>query len=316
LSARSKSRLLVQAEYLPLRTLLWLLQSVPSGLSRLLCRGLVKGLIACLPKRRRLILSQVRESFPDASSMVWEGIFEKSIDYLADGLAMFAQIPRMTDPDMDRLVILHGAEHMEEAYRRGRGMITFTAHYGCWELMAVYVTRRYPRVSMVVRPLDNPLLDAMVSGVRRSGGGGVIDSRRVLKDGIRLLRANGILGVLVDQNFHKGGVFVDFFGRLAATSTLVPVLARRTGCAVLPMHNFWRDGRMHIICEPPVALSSEPDSSQAIAQDTQRLTAIVEGWIRQDPNQWLWLHRRWKRRPKPGEIVYGRVHPELESIVS
>ena len=260
--------------------------------------------MTCMPERRRLILSQIRESFPNGSDLEWEGILRKSIECLADGVAIFARIPRMTDREMDRLVVVHGDEHMEAAYRRGHGMITFTAHYGCWELMAIYVTRRYPRVAMLVRPLDNPRLDAMVGGVRRSGGGAVIDSRRVFQDGVRQLRANGILGVLVDQNFYKGGVFVDFFGRPAATSTLVPVLARRTGCAVLPMHNFWRDGKVHIVCEPPLKLSSDPDVSRAIAEDTQHLTAIVEGWIREDPGQWFWLHRRWKRRPQPGERVY------------
>lgn len=305
MSARSKSRLLVEAEYLPLRALLSVLQTLPAFLSRALCRGLVRGLLACMPKRRKLIQSQIHESFPEGSNRLCKGIFGKSIDCLADGVAMFARIPGMSDEEMDRLVVLHGAEHIEAAYRQGRGMITFTAHYGCWELMAVYITRRYPRVSMLVRPLDNPRLDEMVAGVRGSGGGGVIDSRRVFKDGVRLLRANGILGVLVDQNFHKGGVFVDFFGRPAATSTLVPVLARRTGCAVLPMHNYWSEGKLHIVCEAPVPLSTDSDSSEAIAADTQRITSIVERWIRKDPGQWLWLHRRWKRRPQPGEQVYS-----------
>jgi Kdo2-lipid IVA lauroyltransferase/acyltransferase len=293
-----------------------MLQAVPSGLSRFLCRRLLQGFMTCLPERRRLILSQIRESFPDGSCLAWEDILGKSIKCLADGVVTFARIPRMTDRAMDQRVVLHGADHIEAAYRRGQGMITFTAHYGCWELMAVYVTRRYPRVAMLVRPLDNPRLDGLVAGVRRSGGGTVIDSRRVFQDGVRHLRANGILGVLVDQNFHKGGVFVDFFGRPAATSTLVPVLARRTGCAVLPMHNFWRDGRLHIICEPPVTLSSDPDSSRAIAEDTQRLTAIVERWIREDPGQWLWLHRRWKRRPQPGERIYAPPRPLGEPIVA
>ena len=207
---------------------------------------------------------------------------------------------------MDRMVELEGVEHIEAAYRRGQGMITFTAHYGCWELMAVYVTQRFPRVSMLVRPLDNPRLDALATGVRRAGGGGVIDSARAFQEGLRGLRQNGILGILVDQNFYKGGVFVDFFGRPAATSTLAPILARRSGCALLPMHNVWRNGRIRILCEPPLTLSAHRDVSRAVREDTQAVARRVEAWIREDPSQWLWLHNRWKRRPPPEVDLEGK----------
>lgn len=303
--ARHKNRLAIQAEYLSLRALLSLLQRLPFSWSRFFCRRLLHGILQLLPKRRRLIVSQLSRCFPDQADPALRALASRSIDTLADGLAAFARIPTLSRGAMEQWVQTEGFEHIEEAFRQGRGMITFTGHLGCWELMAVYVTRRYPRVSMLVRPLDNPFLDALVSGVRRSGGGGVIDSRRAFKDGARLLRSNGILGILIDQNFHKGGVFVDFFGQPAATSTLVPILARRTGCAVLPMHNVWRDGKIHIRCEPPVCLSEQADASLAIAQDTQTLTTIVEGWVREDPSQWLWLHRRWKRRPQTGDILHS-----------
>jgi len=264
-----------------------------------MCRGLLSAVLFILPKRRRLIQEQIQSSFPERTPHQCKEIAGKSMDNLAAGLTMFARIPLMTGEMMEKKVETVGFEHIREAFQRGKGMITFTAHYGCWELMAIYVTRIYPRVSMVVRPLDNSRLDALVTGVRSSGGGGVIDSRHVFKDGLRLLRNNGILGILIDQNFYKGGVFVDFFGRPAATSTLVPIMARRTGCAVLPMHNVWTGKKIRIICEPPVKLSDHSDPHIAVQEDTQKLTSIVEGWIRQDPGQWLWLHNRWKRAPLP-----------------
>lgn len=303
MSKAGKSRFADAVEYHGLQALLKFLQVLPYPWSRRFCRHLLQGILALLPKRRRLILSQLAASFPDRSDAWRHEVAERSIDYLGDGLATFARIPLMSRSEMDRLIRISGFEHIDAAFQKKRGMITFTAHYGCWELMAVYVTMLYPRVSMVVRPLDNPRLDAMVAGIRSFGGGGVIDSRRVFTEGAGLLRANGILGVLIDQNFYKGGVFVNFFGRPAATNPLVPLLARRTGCAVLPMHNIWRDGKLHIICEPPVALSDDPDQGRAIEKDTQRLTAIVERWIREDPAQWMWLHNRWKRRPVPGDRI-------------
>ena len=108
--------------------------------------------------------------------------------------------------------------------------------------------------------------------------------------------------MLIDQNFYKGGVFVGAFGH-DATNTLVPILARRTGCAVLPMHNVWVGNKIRIICEPPVPLSENSDPAAAIVEDTAELTGYVERWIREDPSQWFWLHNRWKRQPLPDEPV-------------
>lgn len=314
--ARKKSFFATQAEYYFLKSFLIVLQRIPFQWSRALCRFVIHGFLWILPKRRRLIDSQIAASFPEASALDRERIAKGSVNNLADGVATFSRIPSLGLDVLPEWVETEGFEHVEEAYRQGRGMITFTAHMGCWELMAVYVTRRYPRVSMVVRPLDNPRLNALVTSVRASGGGGVIDSHFVLKEGMRLLRANGILGILMDQNFYKGGVFVDFLGRPAATTTLVPLLARRTGCAVLPMHNIWRNGKIVIRCEAPVVLSDAPDSSEAIAQDTQRLTEIIERWVREDPAQWLWLHNRWKRRPQPGERIYQGKAPSSAGSAS
>jgi KDO2-lipid IV(A) lauroyltransferase len=295
--ARSKNYFAIQVEYYSIRGLLGLLKILPWTAGKAAARGLVNGILFFIPKRRRLIQQQLEASLPERTPAQCRDLARQSVDNLARLLAIYPRISSMTDADMEKTVEIEGFEHIREAFRRGKGMITFTAHYGCWELMAIYVTRLYPKIAMVVRPLDNPRLDALASAVRGSGGGGVIDSKKVFKEGLRLLRANGILGVLIDQNFYKGGVFVNFFGRPAATNTLVPTLARRTGCAVLPMHNIWKGDKIRIICEPPVTLSGNPDSAEAVTEDTQKLTFIVEGWIRRDPGQWMWLHNRWKRSP-------------------
>ena len=300
--ARHKHPFRIQLEFVPLSLLFGLISQLPLLVSRILSRALFAIVLAVMPKRRRLVDEQLAQCFPHLAAPERQDIARRSMAHLTRGLAVYPRIPFMTRAALDAIVEVEGFEHIEEALLRANGVITFTAHYGFWELMAIYVTHLYPKIAMVVRPLDNPLLDRMVTRVRGSGGGGVIDSRKVLREGMRLLRDNGILGVLIDQNFHKGGVFVNFFGRPAATNTLVPILARRTGCAVLPMHNVWRGEKIRIICEPPVTLSSNPDQATAIQEDTQKLTGYVERWIREDPSQWLWLHNRWKRRPLPEEV--------------
>jgi len=295
---RNKTGATATAEIVFIGSLFRILRDIPFSWSVRISRGLLRLVLSILRKRRRLIHEQIALSFPGLPAVEHRKIAEQCLDNLAKGIALFPRIPSLVKNGIDDVIETEGFEHLDEALRQGRGVITFTAHYGCWEIMAVHVTARYPLVSMVVRPLDNLRVDNLVSSVRSSGGGGVIDSRRVLKEGIRLLRQNGILGVLIDQNFHKGGVFVDFFGRAAATNTLVPILARRTECVVLPMHNVWKNGKVRIICEAPVALSQNPDLVQAIQEDTQKLTGYVEKWIREEPGQWLWLHNRWKRRPE------------------
>ncbi len=295
--ARTKSSVVVGLEYGLLRGLFRFLQVIPISGCYWLCRFLLSLVLFFIPKRRQLIQEQLERSFPQKTPQECRLIGKESLDNLARGFARYARIPLMTDREMEDMVEIEGFEHIREAFRQGKGMITFTAHFGFWELMAIYVTRLYPKIAMVVRPLDNPRLDAMVTSVRSAGGGGVIDSRKVFKEGLRLLRDNGILGVLIDQNFYKGGVFVNFFGRPAATNTLVPILARRTGCAVLPMHNVWIGNKIRIICGAPVTLSESADAQAAITEDTQKLTSIVEAWIREDPGQWMWLHNRWKRKP-------------------
>lgn len=299
--ARSKSTFQIQLEYLPLRGLVAVLRIIPLVWSRWFFKTLLNIVLFFMPKRRALVRNNLALSFPELDTQSRRRIADESNDNFARGLSVFIHIPRLCRKGMDDIVETEGFHHIEEAFKKGKGMITFTAHYGCWEMMAIHVTRFYPLIAMVVRPLDNPRLDQWVTAIRSSGGGRVIPSRQIFKEGLSLLRKNGILGILIDQNFNRDGVFVDFFGRPASTTPVVSVLARRTGCAVLPMHNYWDGNKIRIVCEGPLPLSQNPDLNQALTEDTQQMTHIAEGWIRQDPGQWFWLHNRWKRQPQAGE---------------
>ena len=303
--ARSKSPLQIRLEYYPLKGFWSLLRVLPLSLSDRLCRWLIHALLRGMPKRRHILEANLAICFPELSQDQRDMIAQQSLKNLARGIALYPRIPSLCLEGLENFVQIEGFQHLTKALQSGNGAITFTAHYGFWEMMAIYVTRLHLDVSMIVRPLDNPLLDTWVTSVRSSGGGHVIPHRRALREGLTALRQNRILGILIDQNFYKGGIFVDFFGKPAATTTVVSLLARRTGCAVLPIHNTWENGHIRIICEAPMRLSQNPDPEQAIAEDTQTMTKKVEEWIRRDPAQWLWLHNRWKRRPEPGEFVYS-----------
>lgn len=204
----------------------------------------------------------------------------------------------------DRDVVLRevdvtGAEHVKAALAAGRGAILVTAHIGNWEMHGMAHGWLFGPIGVVARPLDNPALDARLCDVRRRPGNSVIYKKRALPQVLRLLRENRAVAILIDQNVQAGdGIFVDYFGRKAATTTVAAALALKTGAAVIPTHTeLGEDGRYALVYDPPLALPSTGDRAADTRRLTQELTTVIEGWVRRRPEQWLWLHRRWKTQP-------------------
>lgn len=303
--ARSKSKFTIDSEYALVRVLCAVLRGLPDSWAQSILLGILKIVLIFIPKRRKLMLENIAKSFPELSHTEHRRIAHKSLNNLARGTIVLLHMPEILlkpgDPDW---VDVEGLEILERARAKGKGVVTFTGHYGCWELMAALTMKNYPNVSAVYRALDNPRIDAFVKHLRSSAGGTMIERRNVLKECLRLLKTNALIGFLVDQNFAAGGVFVDFFGRLAATTPILSVLARRTGATVLYTRNRWEGKRLKITWGETPPLSTNPDTEMAIAEDTLAMTKIVESWIREDPGQWMWLHNRWKRQPMEGEKVY------------
>jgi KDO2-lipid IV(A) lauroyltransferase len=198
-----------------------------------------------------------------------------------------------------RQVEVSGAEHVEAALAAGRGVILVTAHFGNWEVHGMAHGWLFGPIGVIARPLDNPALDARLCDVRRRPGNTVIYKKRALPQVLRLLRDNRAVAILIDQNVQPGdGVFVDFFGRPAATTTVAAALAVKTGCALVPSHTELRDdGRYALVYEPALELPASGDRDADVRLLTQRLSTIIEAWVRRRPEQWLWLHRRWKTQP-------------------
>ncbi len=301
--ARSKSQLVIVSEYALVRFLVAVLRRLPRAWAACILRALIHTVLFFMPKRRQLMLDNIARSFPEYPPARHQQIARESITNLARGTAVFMRMPDIfAKEDLD-WVDVEGLEYLEEGLKRGKGVLTFTGHYGCWELMAALTMHRYPHVSAVYRALDNPRIDAFVKAHRCSGGGLMIERKDILRQALKWVKENGVMGFLIDQNFAAGGVFVDFFGRPAATTPLLSILARRTGATLLSTHNRWEGNRLRIIWSQ-VPMSTNPDNEKAIAEDTQLMTKMIEGWIRKDPGQWMWLHNRWKRQPLPGEKIF------------
>jgi KDO2-lipid IV(A) lauroyltransferase len=226
----------------------------------------------------------IRDMFSDTIEMLFE---------------MFFYASRKVDPAPN--AVIEGEENLKEALARGKGVIAISAHMGCFPtMMAALAMKGYP-LHIMMRPLKNEKLGAHADRIMRSYKATPIYSYprdKAIVDSIRCVKKNGMLVILMDQNYGSGGVWVDFFGELAATPTGATVLALRTGATVLPMYTV-RDklGHHRIIIEKPYEIVRYPTDDESILRNVANLTKIIEGWIRTYPRNWFWFHKRWKSRP-------------------
>jgi Kdo2-lipid IVA lauroyltransferase/acyltransferase len=220
-------------------------------------------------------------------------------------LAEFSQLPRATPEKLRRLIEYDevGLAHLREAERNKRGVIFLTGHLGCWELHSFgWSALEYP-ISFLVRPLDNPRVEKMIEDIRTRFGNRAIDKQSAARQSLRVLREGGTLGILSDLNTQtREGVFVPFFGKLACTTAGIATLALKTDAVVIPTCAVWDKKRKRYFFhgDPPVELVRTGDHSKDIEVNTARFAAAVERMVRLYPDQWLWIHKRWKTRP-PGE---------------
>jgi Kdo2-lipid IVA lauroyltransferase/acyltransferase len=197
---------------------------------------------------------------------------------------------------------VEGVEHLETVMAAHGRALLLTAHLGNWELLALAHRLTTFDLSIVVRSLDAPWLDALAERLRRRTGVELIDKRGALRPVLEALRRGRMIGILMDQNAaRREGVFVDFFGRPASTSRSIALLALRTRTPVVPV--FARrdaDGGHTVRVHPALPLPATNGSEEAIVELTARCTTAIERAIREAPEQWLWSHDRWRTRP-PGE---------------
>ena len=261
------------------------------------------GLYARLDRRHVAVATDnLRRAFPDWDEAklrrTARGVYRHFGSVILDLLWMQDR----TREEILGIVSFAGREHVEAALRPGKGFICATGHLGNWEAHAVGHGYAFATAAVVGRPLDNPELDARLVRLRSSSGNAAISKRRALPDILRFLRANKAVAILMDQNVQEDdGVFVSFFGRPASTTPVAAAIAAKTGCAIVPGHSVLQaDGRYLVTYEPPVFFHSAGDRKADILRVTQELTLRIEAWVREHPEQWLWIHRRWKTQPKAG----------------
>lgn len=199
---------------------------------------------------------------------------------------------------LKRRVVIHGAGHASAAIARGRGVILLNPHFGNWELNSFMSRVLCGPTMAVARPLDFEPLDRLITLMRTKWGNEVTPKQGSMRAILRKLRSGGAVGILSDQNVDwYDGVFVPFFGRRACTNKGPALLWTATDCAVLTFYNYLEAGQYHVVVGEPLEFETCPDKTKTIEAVSRKMNAAVEAVVRRHPEQWMWLHHRWKTRP-------------------
>lgn len=283
------------------------------GLARIVPRRLfiragraLGALVAAIDRKHRNIAKDnLRRSFPD-----WP---ERRVDTVARGVwvhfggVMFdlVRILARGPKEVDALVTIEGREHAERAHSSPHGVVLITGHFGNWETHGIVHAKHFGSIGVVARPLDNKKLDAAMTALRESAGNEVIEKDHAMIRCMRRLKAAQGVAFVVDQNVQqKEGIFVNFFGRPACTTPFAARLALKTGAMVLPCRAVMTpDLKYRVIYDPPIDPTRFGTGEAAVRSLTQAMMDITEGWIRANPDQWLWMHRRWHTQPASSPLV-------------
>ncbi len=281
---------------------LGVLSSLPRDASRAL--GALCGAAAfrLLRRLRAVGRRNLQIAFPSTTEADRERILRAEYRQLGHHLAEFALMAGYDRQTISKLIAYEGLEHFERASSRGRGVLVLTGHLGAWELSSFFHAMMGFPMGMVIRRLDNPLVDRYVNAIRCMHGNRVLHKDDFARGLISEMKAGRTVGILMDTNMTPPqGTFVPFFGVSACTGSGLARIARKTGAAVLPGFLLEEPGgryRLHFGEE--LAIDSTEDGERDASTNTARFTAVLEDYIRRFPEQWLWMHRRWKTRP-PGE---------------
>lgn len=304
-----RGKLQTMLEYALARSVLGFLGLLPRPAAIALGRAI--GRIAYwLPgKLRRTGEINLAIAFPEMKDQDRRVLLRSCFASLGRLLGEFSQFPRAT-PDSLRQMIEYdpvGLAHLRAAETDRRGVIFLTGHIGAWELLSFgWSALEYP-ISFLVRPIDNPRIEEMIERVRTRFGNRAIDKKSAARGALRVLREGGTLGILSDLNTHPNeGVFVPFFGLLACTSAGIATLALKTDAVVIPTCAVWDNKRKRYFFhgDPPVELVRSGDSKRDVEINTARFAEAIESLVRRYPDQWLWIHKRWKTRPFGEPEIY------------
>ena len=306
-----KSKVQIRAEYIVARLLLGALGLLPRGAAVAVSIGLARLCYRLLGPLRKTGIRNLEVAFPEKTGAERVRLLKGTFDSLGRVLGEMSQFRKTTPANIERIVDFALDEETQALYRRvkeeKRGVLITTGHLGNWELLVFAFAALHEPISYLARPLDNPLIENLTVRIRTRFGNTPINKSNSAMAAVKLLRKGGILGVLADVNAHpKEGVFVPFFGVDACTSAGPAMLALRTDAWIVPFFCVYdhQEKRYKIVRGDILEPVKTGDRERDILETTRLYTAEIERIIRQYPDQWLWIHKRWKSRPKGKPGLY------------
>lgn len=294
-------------EYFGAWLVLRLLGVLPRPVARTTGARMAAFLYWFRPSLRRAATFNLRLAFPDWTESRRRRALRRLVRQIGWMAGEFAHFPKYTRENIERIVILDGCENFANAQRRGKGVLFLTGHMSAWEL-APFAHALYGHpLHFLVRPIDNARVDALINRYRCLSGNRPIEKNQSARAILSVLREGGTVGILADQNTSlEEGVFVDFFGIPASTTTGVARVAMHTDAAVVPAYLFWDENlrKYRLRFEPALELVRTADEKADIRENTARFTRVIEDYARAHPDQWLWVHKRWQNRPPGEEPIY------------
>lgn len=294
-------------EFAAVWLILKMIGALPRGAARQLAAFVTSVLFSLQPRLKKTAEFNLRLAFPDWTDAQRGEVIHKMVRNLGWMAAEFARFPRLTKENIEELVILDGHENFLKGQRHGKGVLYLTGHIGAWELSSfAHALYGYP-LHYMARPLDNKRLDELVNRYRCASGNRPIFKNESARVMLKILKDSGTVGILADQNtMPEEGVFVDFFGKSACTTAGIARVALHTGAAVVPGYAYWDESiqKYRLRFEPPVELTRSGDTERDVFENTQRFAKALEEIIRKHPDQWVWVHKRWKTRPKDEPALY------------
>jgi KDO2-lipid IV(A) lauroyltransferase len=285
-----------------------LLKSVESALCALPLPLAIRGgellgrfMSVALGKRRNLIIDNLERAFPQKDRSEIERIARASWENLGRTALEFVRSSDFVGPGKSDRVKWEGVEEFERALEKGRGLVLVAMHFTNWELLGMLIQDRFKKMMAIARPMKNPYAEDWLKSKRAQGGMKITLHRDAVKASLRWLKSKNIVGILVDQNLYHGGVFVNFFGRPAATTTLPALLHVRTGAPVFITYSL-REGDSFRAVLVPVGFPEVVDEEQRLRVYTQIINDCLERVISVHPENWFWIHNRWKRAPDPTPV--------------
>jgi Kdo2-lipid IVA lauroyltransferase/acyltransferase len=284
-----------------------LMRLLPRRLARAVGAGIAAVAFRAFGRLRGVGVRNLKLAFPEMPEGEQERILRSEYRNLGTLLAEFCLMPEYTAESASRFIRYEGLEDYVAARERGKGVLVLTGHLGAWELSSFYHSLMGMPMGMVIRRLDNPLVDEFVNRIRCLHGNRVIHKDDFARGLIASMRAGQTVGILMDTNMTPPqGVFVPFFGVEACTASGVARIAAKTGAAVVPGFLLWEESEQKYVLRfsEELEVVHTRDSETDVVTNTAAFTAAIERTIRQYPDQWLWMHRRWKTRPPGEEGIY------------